>query len=391
MIGAPFVATGSALAFTLGLVALLAYAARRFGPGLTSRNGLGHIDVLSRSNLAPRQGVATIRVEGRMMVVSFGDGGVRHIADVEPVGPVEERESRYGTRHEVTSASQPTSGFADALVGATRKVSGLKALSLSVVLLLGVGVFPAAAQQPAPQLDPAVVEAAIAGLAGGGTGPQVNLTLGDEEEGLQISGTVGTVIFIGFMTMIPTLLLMTTSFTRILIVLHLLKQALGTQTAPPAHLLAAMALLLTGFVMAPTFEQVHQTAIVPWMDGEIDELQMLDSASVPMRDFMLRVAREQDLRAFLEMRQAPPPETVDDIPFVVVTSAFVTSELTSAFQIGFALFLPFVVIDVVVASVLMSMGMFMLPPVMVSLPFKLLLFVLVDGWALVLSSLVQSF
>ena len=152
-----------------------------------------------------------------------------------------------------------------------------------------------------------------------------------------------------------------------------------------------MALMLTGFVMAPTFAQVNEAAIVPWMDGEIDEVQMLRTASVPMRDFMLSTTREQDVAAFLDMSRGPAPETVDDVPFVVVTSAFVTSELTHAFQIGFALFLPFVVIDVVVASVLMSMGMFMLPPVMVSLPFKLLLFVLVDGWSLVLGALVQSF
>jgi flagellar biosynthetic protein FliP len=143
--------------------------------------------------------------------------------------------------------------------------------------------------------------------------------------------------------------------------------------------------------MAPTFDEVHRTAIEPWMEGSIDEVQMLAAGAIPMREFMLSTTREQDIASFLEMREGPLPETIDDVPFVVITSAFVTSELTSAFQMGFALFLPFVVIDVVVASVLMSMGMFMLPPVMVSLPFKLLLFVLVDGWALVMSSLVQSF
>jgi flagellar biosynthetic protein FliP len=152
-----------------------------------------------------------------------------------------------------------------------------------------------------------------------------------------------------------------------------------------------MSVLLTAFVMAPTFEVVNETALTPWMAGEVDEVQMLKAASVPMREFMLQSTREQDLDAFIEMRGGPAPETVDDVPFVVVTSAFVTSELTAAFQMGFAIFLPFIVIDIVVASVLMSMGMFMLPPVMVSLPFKLLLFVLVDGWSLIMSSLVQSF
>jgi flagellar biosynthetic protein FliP len=220
--------------------------------------------------------------------------------------------------------------------------------------------------------------------------PSMDLQIG-EEEGLSISGPVGTVLFIGFLTLLPTVLLMMTGFTRILVVLHLLKQAMGTQTAPPAQLLAAMALLLTGFVMAPTLAEVNRTALGPWMDGEMDEVEMLTTASGPFRTFMLGATREEDLSNFMDMHGGEPPETVDQIPLVVLASAFVTSELRHAFQIGFALFLPFVVLDIVVASVLMSMGMFMLPPVMVSLPFKLLLFVLVDGWSLVVGGLVQSF
>lgn len=392
---ASIVALASALAFTLGLFALFTWALRRFGPTAGLSQGHGRIEVLARTNLAPRQGVATIRVGERTMVVSFGDGGVRHVADVDLADAVEERAPSGAQIRPLLPPS-----FSSALASASRRVSGLRAMSLSVALVAAVGAAlalagPVSAQQTGPELDQAVVEAVVNGLTGAqggtGTGPQVDLLLGDEEDGLRVSGTVGTVIFLGFLTMIPTLLLLTTSFTRILIVLHLLKQALGTQTAPPAHLLAAMSLLLTGFVMAPTFGQMHEVAIAPWMEGEIDELAMMRQASVPMRDFMLSSARDQDIAAFLDMRDAPPPETIDEVPFIVVTSAFVTSELTNAFQIGFALFLPFVVIDVVVASVLMSMGMFMLPPVMVSLPFKLLLFVLVDGWSLVLSSLVQSF
>jgi len=220
--------------------------------------------------------------------------------------------------------------------------------------------------------------------------PSMDLQVGDEE-GFSISGPVGTVLFIGFLTLLPTVLLLMTGFTRILVVLHLLKQAMGTQTAPPAHLLAAMALLLTGFVMAPTLTEVNRVALTPWIAGEMDEVEMMKSASVPFRHFMLESTGENELVAFMDMRGGDRPETVDEIPLTVLTSAFVTSELRHAFQIGFALFLPFVVIDIVVASVLMSMGMFMLPPVMVSLPFKLLLFVLVDGWSLIVGGLVQSF
>jgi len=182
-----------------------------------------------------------------------------------------------------------------------------------------------------------------------------------------------------------------TSFTRILIVLHLVRQALGTQTTPPAHLVSALALLLTGFVMAPTLAEVNRTALAPWLDGAITEGEMLKAAVVPFREFMLEHTREEDLATFLELSDAPPPASPDEIPLMTLASAFVTSELRAAFQMGFVLFLPFVVIDIVVASVLMSLGMFMLPPVMISLPCKLLLFVLVDGWTLVVQSLAASF
>jgi flagellar biosynthetic protein FliP len=222
--------------------------------------------------------------------------------------------------------------------------------------------------------------------------PEFRLALGGgDQDGLELSGPVGTVLFIGFLTILPTLLLLMTSFTRILIVLHLLKQALGTQTAPPGHLLAALALILTGFVMAPTLEEANQRGLTPWMEGRLASEEALREAAQPFRVFMLNATRDQDLEQFVQMSANPAPQSPEQIPLVTLTAAFVTSELTSAFQMGFALFLPFLVIDVAVASVLMSMGMFMLPPVMVSLPFKLLLFVLVDGWSLVMGSLVESF
>ncbi|MCC6241868.1 MAG: flagellar type III secretion system pore protein FliP [Gemmatimonadaceae bacterium] len=222
--------------------------------------------------------------------------------------------------------------------------------------------------------------------------PQMDVQFGDGKDGgLRLNGTVGIVVMMGLLTMLPTLLLMMTGFTRILIVLHFLKQAMGTQSAPPAQLLAAMALLLTGFVMAPTLSEVNNKAITPWLDGQITQVEMLKTGVVPMREFMLRQTREADLKTFVEMSRLPRPNSAADVPLHVLMSAFVASELRTAFQIGFAIYLPFIIIDAVVASVLMSMGMFMLPPAMISLPFKLLLFVLVDGWSLTISSLVQSF
>jgi flagellar biosynthesis protein FliP len=223
--------------------------------------------------------------------------------------------------------------------------------------------------------------------------PSMSVSLGDAKQGdgLQVNGTVGVVLLMGMMTLLPTLVLMMTGFTRIMIVLNFLKQAMGTQNAPPGQLVAALALILTGFVMAPTIEVANRTAITPWLDGRMEQMQMLSTASQPFREFMLAQTRESDLRTFIELSGAKAPATPADIPLVTLMSAFTASELRTAFQIGFAIYLPFIVIDAVVASVLMSMGMMMLPPAMISMPFKLLLFVLVDGWTLVVESLVRSF
>ncbi len=222
--------------------------------------------------------------------------------------------------------------------------------------------------------------------------PQMDMRIGDAKDGgLRLNGTVGIVVMMGLLTLLPTLLLMMTGFTRILIVLHFLKQAMGTQGAPPAQLLAGLALLLTGFVMAPTLSEVNRTAITPWMDGQIDQVQMMKIGVKPMRAFMLRQMKQEDLKTFVELSRVPRPNTVDDVPLHVLMSAFVASELRTSFEIGFMIYLPFIIIDAVVASVLMSMGMMMLPPAMISLPFKLLLFVLVNGWTLTIESLIKSF
>ena len=253
----------------------------------------------------------------------------------------------------------------------------------------GVDAVP---DRSAATVDPASPAPVPASSTGNGIVPQLDLRLGSGENGeLRLNGTVGVVLMMGLLTLVPTLLLMMTGFTRILIVLHFLKQAMGTQSAPPAHLVAGLALLLTGFVMAPTITEANRTALSPWLAGEIEQVEMLKTGVQPFRAFMLRQTNEKDLRTFVGMSRIEQPDTPDDIPLHVLMSAFVASELRTAFQIGFAIYLPFIVIDAVVASVLMAMGMFMLPPAMISLPFKLLLFVLVDGWSLTIQSLVQSF
>jgi flagellar biosynthetic protein FliP len=189
----------------------------------------------------------------------------------------------------------------------------------------------------------------------------------------------------------PAIVVMMTSFTRMVVVLSFVRHAIGTQQMPPAQLIIGLALILSAFVMAPVFQQIHAEALQPYLDHQLSQSEALAKAAVPLRTFMLKQTREQDLALFVELSEMDPPKTPDDIPLHVLVPGFVISELRVAFQIGFVIFIPFLVIDMVVASVLMSMGMMMLPPVMVSLPFKILLFVLVDGWYLLVKSLVVSF
>ncbi|KAI5916125.1 flagellar type III secretion system pore protein FliP [Thauera sp. 2A1] len=209
--------------------------------------------------------------------------------------------------------------------------------------------------------------------------------------GTTYSLTIQTLVLMTLLSFIPAMVLMMTSFTRIVIVFGLLRQAIGTQTAPPNQVLVGLALFLSFFIMAPVAEKVYQDAYLPMSQGSIQFEEALQRASVPMKAFMLKQVREPDLSLFSGLAKLPPVEKAEDLPMRVVIPAFVTSELKTAFQIGFIVFIPFIIIDMVVASVLMSMGMMMMSPVIVSLPFKIMLFVLVDGWTLLIGSLVQSF
>jgi flagellar biosynthetic protein FliP len=193
------------------------------------------------------------------------------------------------------------------------------------------------------------------------------------------------------LSLAPSILVMVTSFTRIVVVLSLLRTALGTATAPPNTVLISLALFLTAFVMGPTFQRSYDVGIKPLIANQITTEQAFERSSGPLRDFMLKNVREKDLKLFIDMSHEAAPAKPEDLSLRILVPAFMISELKRAFEIGFLLFLPFLIIDLVVASVLMSMGMMMLPPVVVSLPFKLIFFVLVDGWSLVAGSLVQSY
>jgi flagellar biosynthetic protein FliP len=189
----------------------------------------------------------------------------------------------------------------------------------------------------------------------------------------------------------PSVLVMVTSFTRIVVVLSLLRSAMGTQTAPPNGVIVSLALFLTAFVMAPTLREAYRVGVEPLLAGQIQPIQAFERGSAPFRTFMLRQVREKDLMLFVDMSREPPPADANAVGLHILVPAFMISELRRAFEIGFLLFVPFLVIDLVVASILMSVGMMMLPPSSVALPFKLIFFVLVDGWSLVAGSLVQSF
>jgi flagellar biosynthetic protein FliP len=203
--------------------------------------------------------------------------------------------------------------------------------------------------------------------------------------------TIQTLLFLTSLTFLPAILLMMTSFTRIIIVLSLLRQALGAAQAPPNQVLVGLSLFLTFFVMAPVLERIYTDAYVPFSDRRIGFNDALDRAAVPLKQFMLKQTRESDIAVFAKIANQPKLNGPEDVPMKILVPAYVISELKTAFQIGFVIFIPFLIIDLVVASVLMSMGMMMLSPVIISLPFKLMLFVLVDGWNLMVGSLVRSF
>ena len=203
--------------------------------------------------------------------------------------------------------------------------------------------------------------------------------------------SIQTLITLTALTFIPAGLLMMTSFTRIIIVLSILRHALGTQTSPPNQVIVGLSLFLTFFIMSPVLEKIYVDAYLPLSENKITFVQAVDQGAAPLRTFMLKQTRETDIGLFARLGNVPKLESPNDVPMRILIPAFVTSELKTAFQIGFIIFIPFLIIDMVVASVLMSMGMMMMSPVMVSLPFKLMLFVLVDGWHLMLGSLVMSF
>lgn len=221
--------------------------------------------------------------------------------------------------------------------------------------------------------------------------PHLNVGIDDANSPQEVSSGLQVLLLLTVLSLAPAILVMMTSFTRIIVVLSFTRSALGIQQMPPNQILVGLALFLTFFVMMPTAQQVNQQALQPYINGTINQSEFLSKGMEPIREFMFRQTREKDIALFINLTNQPRPQTYNDVPNNVLIPAFAISELKTAFQIGFIIFIPFLVIDMVVSSALMSMGMLMLPPMMISLPFKILLFVMVDGWNLLVRSLVMSF
>ena len=379
----------AALAVTLGLLAIAIQLLKRWQAG-PAANGRGvPLQVLKRVMLGPKQGVAFLRVGERVLVVSIAEQGVTLLTELNG----EALASTLSGSSAPPGAERPA--FRLPLLGKLALIATLALAPLAAGALAPPPAraamtvpAPAASGVATPQVTPRIERGPVVRRP---VPPKVDIKLGEGNDSLHLSGAVGLVVFLGFLTLLPALFLMMTSFTRILIVLHFLRSALGTQTTPPGQILVAIAVLLTGVVMNPVLQQTQKTALEPYFSGQLSQIDAYKEGVKPFRAFMLKNTRAQDLTTFADLSRLGKVPSAEDLPTVTVVSAFVTSELRTAFQMGFVIYLPFVVVDVIVASVLMSLGMFMLPPVMVSLPFKLLLFVLADGWTLVIQNLVRSF
>ena len=364
------------LALVLGLMFVLFYFARRTilkGQGIMGGGKV--IKVVAQQSIAPKRSLAVVNVAGEYLVLGIGAEQISLLDKIENPASIETM-----LQSEISNSKQPFSGVLDNLmntVNREKKNRGMKSTNshrhlVSLVLLLVILLPSFSWAQTLPI-------------------PTIQIGVGQADNPSDVSTGLQILFLLTFLSLAPALLVLVTSFTRIVVVFSFLRHALGTQQMPPNQVLIGLALFLTIFIMAPVWQEVNKSALQPYINEEIGYKEALDLAETPVRKFMLSQTREKDIAVFYEITEEPRPKTEADVPTHLLIPAFVISELRTAFQIGFLIYIPFLVLDMVVASVLLSMGMMMLPPVMISLPFKLLLFVLVDGWNLMIGSLVKSF
>jgi flagellar biosynthetic protein FliP len=338
------------LALLGGLYLLLRFLKGRIMPGK------GIIEMVHYQSFGPKKGVAIVKIVKDYVALGIADENISLLGKLNPAD-VEEALNQAETKTVVA-----VSGIRGLFGG---KFKGIFSI-LFPIILTALFIFPSISfAQPAP----AAAAPSFFGL----------------------SSPVELLLFLTIIAFLPALLVMTTCFTRIVIVLSFLRQALGAPQVPPNQVIIGLSLFITFFVMSPVFDTIYNNAYIPYTKKEIKAEDALSKASDPLKEFMLKQTREKDLALFLKMSKAERPAKPMDLPMRVVVPAFAIGELKRAFEIGFLVYLPFLVIDMVVASVLLSMGMMMLPPVMISMPFKVLLFVLVDGWGLLIGSLIQGF
>lgn len=342
----------TALLFVVALIALIGVLIRKTGfPGLVKTTATGHkrtIHVVESTALDSKRRLTVVRWRGEDHLLMSGGGQDLHLST---------KPSQHLSEQAIEQNGPADKGFRGLFHGVIALI-----IPLFFVLL------------PTDSLAQALT-----------------LDLNEEIVGTGTSRILQMLALLTILSLAPGILVMVTSFTRIIVVLSFLRTAMGIQQAPPSTVLISLALFLTAFIMQPTFEAIYDTAITPLLEEDIEEIEAIEKASVPLRQFMMQQVREKDIALFMELADVEPVASIEDTPTRVLIPAFMISELRRAFEIGFLIFLPFLIIDMVVASILMSMGMMMLPPIMISLPFKLIFFVLVDGWYLLSGSLVRSF
>jgi flagellar biosynthetic protein FliP len=338
-----------------GLYLLLRFLKQRVLPNK------GLIEIVQYQPFGPKKGVAIVKVLKEYLVLGIADESISILSKPNPSDVEEAMKQASSVERQALGAKDFKSKIQDLKKLVTRYSLLVTSLATGYWLLVTSPAFAAPAPPPP---------------AGGFLGLTTPLEL---------------LLFLTLLSILPAILVMTTCFTRIVVVLSFLRQALGTPQVPPTQVIIGLSLFITLFVMSPVVDRIHADAYQPYTKKEINAEEALNRAGVPLKEFMLKQTREKDLALFLKMSKSERPATPMDLPMRVVIPAFAIGELKKAFEIGFLIFLPFLVIDMVVASVLLSMGMMMLPPIMVSMPFKLLLFVLVDGWDLLIGSLIGGF
>ncbi len=360
--------TIAALCVVLGAIVLLRTIIVRVGEVSGGVRTASRIKIVETTPLGMKQRLHLVEVDGSRLLLGVSEAGIHRLARL-PAQPASEHER-----------TEENGSGPEARVMRPRLLSVLGTWLGVACVLLAFGMVLAAPEAMAQQ----------AGSGGSASGPLLSVSINGATAPDQLSDTLKIVLILTAISVAPSILLMATCFTRILIVLALLRQAVGTATLPPNQVLVGLALLTTVYVMTPVGEAIYADSLQPYMAEEIGGDEAITRGLAPVREYLLNHTREEDLSLFVEMRGGPPPDDVEEIALPVLMPAFMISEIRTAFEIGFMIYLPFLVVDLVIASMLISLGMIMLPPVMIALPFKLMLFVLVDGWNLTLSALVSG-